>query len=152
MGKTPRCMHGRTICSECVIVRDEGKRAADIVNGYCAFVPWDERIRSVVIIRLSDGGSDGNLYMNKRDAVRGTGGNEFQYAYFYFRNSPQGTTPKDMQLWIEYHRGLYAAGARLPDPDDMHGGPDPIIPATREQYLAQRNGLILASPGKFGLN
>lgn len=152
MGKTPLCRHGRAICSECIVVRDEGKRASDIINGYCCFVEWAERIRSVVAIRLADGGSDGELYASKRDAVRGQGGNEQLCAYFYFRDSPQGTTPRDMQLWIEYHRGLYAAGARLPDPDDMHGGRDPVIPLTREQYLAQRNGLVLAAPGKFGLN
>lgn len=137
-----KCRHGRALCSECVIVQDAGKRAFDIIRSYVVFIPWDQRVRSWVALRLADGGSDGALYESKQDAVRHQL-HEMHCAYFSFRGAPKGfTSPRDAQLFLDYHRAAYDAGFRLPDPDDVHGGPDLMIPTALDEMLAQRSRLI----------
>lgn len=118
-------------------VTDAAKRARDIIASYVAFVPWDERIRSWVAIRLSDGGSDGALYDSKREAVRHQS-DEFTCAYFSYRGAPHGfSSAKDAAIWLEYHRQAYDAGFRTPDPDAASGGPDLIMPTPSEQVGLQ---------------
>jgi hypothetical protein len=136
------CRHGRKLCSECVIVTDAARRACDIIRAYVTFVDYDTRIRSWVALRLADGGSDGTLYDSKREAVRHQA-DERLCAYFSFRNAPSGFASLiDAQLYMDYHRAAYDAGFRLPDPDDLHGGPDLIMPTTQEDLLWQRARLI----------
>jgi hypothetical protein len=138
----PKCPHGRELCAQCVVITDAGKRAYDIIKGYVAFIPHDQRVRSWVALRLEDGGSDGELYESKRDAVRHQV-NEFLCAYFSYRNSPSGfASTLDAQLYLNWNRALYDRGMRLPDPDDKAGGPDLITPLTMEDYAAQLNKLI----------
>lgn len=139
-----QCGHGRKICADCVIITDASRRAADIVNSYAIFVPYDQRVRSWIAIRLADGGHDGTLYESKRDAIRHQP-DEFLCAYFSYRDSPGGTNPRDMQLWLDIHRAAYDAGMRFIDPDDMNGGPDMILPTTLEQLMMQRADLIRAA-------
>jgi len=105
---------------------DAAKRASDIINGYRAFVPWDELIHKVVAIRLSDGGSDGVLYDSKRDAVRHQL-DEFLCAYVHLRNLVGGASPREMEIFLKWNRDAYDAGFRLPDPDDVKGGPELIM-------------------------
>lgn len=132
------CGHGRKICSDCVVVTDAARRAFDIVNAYVTFTDFSHRIRCWVALRLADGGSDGNLYESKRDAVRHQS-DEKLCAYFSYRNAPNGfTSAKDAQLYMDYHRAAYDAGFRLPDPDDLSGGPELIMPTTQEQLMMQR--------------
>lgn len=134
---TVKCKHGRQLCSECIFVSDPAKRAFDIVASYVAFVDFDQRIRSWVAIRLSDGGSDGALYDSKREAVRHQS-DEFTCAYFSYRGAPNGfASPKEAAIWLEYHRQAYDAGFRLPDPDAATGGPDLIMPTPNEQVQLQ---------------
>jgi hypothetical protein len=121
----------------CVIVSDAAKRASDIVNGYAVFTPYDDLVNCYVAIRLSDGGHDGTLYRSKLDAVRHQS-NEKLCAYYSYRfHGIRGTTPKDMQLFLDFHRMAYDNGFRLPDPDDRHGGKDLIMPITNEQLGLQ---------------
>lgn len=104
-------------------VSDAAKRCADIVNSYLHFIPADEIRNKYVAIRLSDGGSDGVLYDSKRDAVRHQS-DEKLCAYVCYRNCMGGITPFEAQKFLDWNRAAYDMGARLPDPDDQHGGPD----------------------------
>lgn len=132
------CEHGRRVCSDCVVVTDAARRAYDIIRAYVHFVPFEERVRSWVALRLADGGSDGTLYESRREAVRHQS-DEKLCAYFSYRNAPNGfASQKDAQLYMDYHRMTYDQGHRLPDPDDRHGGPELIMPTAREQIMAQR--------------
>jgi hypothetical protein len=139
-----RCEHGNIVCSLCLgpgDVSDEAKRCFDIINSYVAYVPYEERVRSWVAVRLSDGGSDGVLYHSKRDAVRYQL-DEFLCAYFSYRNSPSGFASKtDAELWLRMHRAYYDQGFRLPDPDAKDGGKDVIQPLDAWQYRQQINRL-----------
>jgi hypothetical protein len=132
-------LHGRKICSDqrCQFVDDAAKRAFDIVNSYVAFVPFEERVRSFVALRLSDGGSDGVLYDSRREAVRHQL-DEKLCAYFGYSGAPEGFASKtDAAIFLEYHRAAYDAGARLPDPDDIQGGPEQIMPMSLEHVADQ---------------
>jgi hypothetical protein len=132
-----RCRHGRQLCSECIFATDEAKRAFDIIRSYAVFVPFDERIRSWVALRLADGGSDGTLYLSKRDAVRHQS-DEFLCAYFSYRGAPNGfASVKDAAIFLEWHRQAYDNGYRLPDPDAASGGPELIMPTPKEQVQLQ---------------
>lgn len=105
---------------------DEAKRASDIINSYLSFIPFDELKNKWLAIRLSDGGYDGNLYDNKRDAVRHQL-DEFLCAYVCFRNLMGGATPKEMEIFLKFNRDAYDSGFRLPDPDHVAGGPDVLM-------------------------
>lgn len=83
--------------------------------------------------RLQDGTSDGNLYDTKKDAIRHVGDYKY-WAFFCFRNALGGANPKDCQLFLDMHRHAYENNGQLTDPDDIHGGPDTIIPT--RQYDA----------------
>ena len=132
-----KCKHGRQLCSECIHATDSAKRARDIIGSYVAFIPFEQRVRSWVAIRLSDGGSDGTLYDSKRDAVRHQA-DEFTCAYFSYRGAPNGfSTSKEAAVWLEFHRQAYDHGFRLPDPDAANGGPDLIMPTPNEQVSLQ---------------
>lgn len=140
--------HGRKVCSECMHVTDAAKRAFDIVRSYATFVDFSERVRSWVAIRLEDGGSDGTLYPSKIEAIRHQL-HEQQCAYFSYRGAPEGfQNAKDAAIWLEYHRQMYAAGLRLVDPDDAHGGPDLIMPTAKEQLLDQFFRLGIKTAGR----
>lgn len=111
---------------------DAAKRASDIINSCLIFMPavagrW-------VAIRLADGGWDGTVYDTKRDAVRHQL-DEFRAAYV--RIPPPGTSPAQMQAYLDYCRALYDAGFRLPDPDDAHGGRDMVLPLQIEDLRHQ---------------
>ena len=132
-----RCRHGRILCYDCAFVTDAGKRAFDIARSYVAFVDYSERINSWIAFRLEDGGSDGTLYLSKREAIRHQV-SEYLCAYFSFRGAPNGfDSAKDATVWLQYHRLAYDNGFRLPDPDDSRGGPDLIMPTTKEQLYDQ---------------
>jgi hypothetical protein len=116
---------------------DAAKRASDIVNGYRAFVPWDELKTKVIAIRLSDGGSDGVLYDSKREAVKHQV-DEFLCAYVFMRNLMGGATPREMELYLKWNRDAYDAGMRMPDPMDVNGGPELIMTAGRHDQLSAK--------------
>lgn len=113
---------------------DEARRFADIVNGYSTWIKWEEREHYWIAVRLSDGGTDGELYHSKRDAVRGQT-DEFLCCYFAFRNCMNGISYKEAEAFMLYVRGAYKAGLRLPDPDDQFGGPDPFMPVSQFDRL-----------------
>lgn len=114
------------------VYTDAAKRAADIINSALVFMPG--AAGKWVAIRLSDGGWDGTVYDTKRDAVR------HQLDEFwccYVRIPPPGTSPAEMQAFLDYNRALYDAGFRLPDPDDRDGGRDIVLPLQKEDLRHQ---------------
>jgi hypothetical protein len=118
-------------------IPDYAKRAADIINSYFAYVQWWDLKDKWLAIRLSDGGSDGVLYENKRDAVRHQL-DEYLCAYVCFRNLMGGITPLEAKRYMDYSRMLYDGGARLPDPDDINGGPTPFFSVSQHDELIGR--------------
>jgi hypothetical protein len=122
---------------------DAGKRAADLVNFYLATMDWSTIRNSFLAIRLSDGGSDGILYDNKRDAVRHQI-HEQQCAYVCFRNIAGGTNARDMLIFLQFNRKAYANGMRLVDPDDQFGGPDVAMTSARVDQMRGRVRNIIA--------
>lgn len=120
------------------VLSDAARRAADAINGYCAFMDRDELRGKWIAIRLADGSHDGTLYDSKREAVRHQS-DEFLCAYTSFRNLPQGTTVREMEIFLRFNRDAYDHGFRLPDPDSQTGGPEVLV--TTGQMDFYRNQL-----------
>jgi hypothetical protein len=112
---------------------DAARRAADIINGYVAFIPRDELKHKYVAIRLADGGSDGNLYDSKRDAVRHQL-DEKLCAYVSFAGIPAGTNNREMEVFLKFNRDVYDAGIHLADPDDHRGGREVLMTTRLRDY------------------
>jgi hypothetical protein len=102
---------------------DIGKRVSDILNQKIVDFGWWEIRNKWMAFKLADGDSDGVLYDSHKDAVRHCHNNEKLYAFICFRNLGQGARPKDTAIFIKMNRDVHAAGYRLPDPDDVNGGP-----------------------------
>lgn len=120
------------------------KRCSDIVNGYAVAYPADQLYNSWIAIKLADGDSDGVLYDNRKAAVRHQS-DEKVCAYLSLRSAPGGMTVKDAFLFIAYHRAAYDAGYRLPDPDDMNGGQELVMPIERAAVDGQLARLLQAA-------
>lgn len=128
MPKGKRCQHGNYVCARCVVVSDAARRMSDHINARVVSTPPDELFHNpYMAFALEDGRTDGVLYPTKSEAVRHQP-NEFRYMYFSFRRSMGGCSPKDAQLFLEYHRHAYDNGLRLTDPDN-----DMITPLARGQ-------------------
>lgn len=115
------------------VISDEAKRAADAINAYVTFMKRDELIRKWIAIRLADGSHDGTLYDSKQDAVKHQS-DEYLCAYVSFRNLQQGTTPKEMEIFLRFNRDAYDAGFRLPDPDDRTGGRAALVTTAQMDF------------------
>jgi hypothetical protein len=115
------------------VISDAARRAADNINAYVTFMDRDELIRKWMAIRLADGSYDGTLYDSKRDAVRHQS-DEFLCAYVSFRNLQQGTTAKEMQVFLNFNREAYDHGFRLPDPDSQTGGREVLMTTAQHDY------------------
>lgn len=98
---------------------DAAKRCSETINAKLAFYGPDAAVRWVAI-RLSDGGSDGNLYDTKTDAIRHQL-HETLCAYVCI--TPDGMSVDSARRYLKLHRKLYDAGARLADPETMIHAP-----------------------------
>lgn len=142
----PKCRHGNKVCSMCAVPSEEAWRAFNEINNLVAHTDWETRVNSIITIRLSDGHIDGVLYDSKKEAVRHCGGNEQWFAFFSFRNAPNGfASPKDAEIFLQWHRLAYDAGYRLPDPDARDGGADLIMPDMTEHLHDQLRRLRSAN-------
>ena len=142
----PKCKHGNVLCSRCMVADDAARRAFDQLKNIAVHRSWEERVNAIVTIRLRDGECDGVLYESKQAAVRHCHGDEQWYAFFAFRNAPNGfASPRDAAVYLEYHRQAYDRGWRLPDPDDERGGPDMIMPTPAELVSEQLTRLMRAA-------
>lgn len=108
-----------------------GQRAHDFIRTYTQGIDiWDIKSKWVAI-RLSDGGSDGQIYDTKRDAVRHQNyEQQCMYVSFGSMLAAGGSNARELAIMINYHRRIYQNGGRLVDPDDVYGGKDVIIPAS----------------------
>lgn len=86
-------------------------------------------------VRLSDGSSDNVVYDRRADAIRGQKHNEKYFAFCQIH--PGGMQPKEAEVFLDYHRKLYDAGFRLPDPDFQM----PAMPITAHDRVLQRKAL-----------
>lgn len=124
---------------------DSAKRAADIINEIRPTLEWSQLKRSWIAIRLSDGGYDGTVYETRRAAIQHQR-NEFTCAYFNFLGAAYGgISAWDMGKWLQFHRSAYAAGFRLPDPDDVKrdGGKQAIMTSAQSDRI--ENVLVRAT-------
>jgi len=92
---------------------DDAKRCAEAVNIHLRVV-GNEAIGKWVAVRLSDGGSDMNLYDTKQQAVDHQL-NEFLCAYVCI--PPNGMSVQDAGDYLRITRQMYDAGIRLADPN-----------------------------------
>jgi hypothetical protein len=102
---------------------DAAKRMADSVNVHWHALGWDS-IGKWVAIRLSDGGSDGNLYLTKQEAVRFQL-HEQQCAYVKLVRDQMSVC--EAQIYLAFNRQAYDNGFRMADPDSKTGGRDLIL-------------------------
>lgn len=83
-----------------------------------------------IAIRLSDGGWDSTIYDHRADAVR----HQFrEQQCAYVKVHPGGMTPMEAHYYLDYHRKLYDAGFRLPDPEFQ----PPLMPLTAADQRRQ---------------
>lgn len=86
-------------------------------------------------IRLADGGSDGVVYDTRADAVR----HQFwEQLCCYVLIPPGGMQPIEAASYLNYHRQLYDAGFRLPDPEVGM----PYMPLTLQDQRKQIRALV----------
>jgi hypothetical protein len=118
-------------------VMDAGERASDVVNVWLVGLGFDAVRDKFLAFKLADGSTDNVLYDSKRDAVRAQS-DERLCAYFAFRNCAGGTNPREMAIFMQWHRDAYDAGHRLPDPDAVNGGPEALITARQGDYYRNK--------------
>lgn len=87
-----------------------------------------------VAIRLSDGGWDSTIYDFRHEAVK----HQFhENLCAYVKIAPGGMTPKEANAFLDYHRKLYDAGFRLPDPEFQM----PLMPLRKADQQRQIEAL-----------
>lgn len=89
---------------------DAANRCSDVVR--LAIVGGD--VGRWVAIRLADGGSDGQTYETRRDAIRHQL-HEKQCAYVMV--PPDDMSPKSAETFLNFTRQCYDAGMPIADPD-----------------------------------
>jgi hypothetical protein len=92
---------------------DAAKRCAAVITQHLAD-NREEAIHSWVAIRLSDGGSDGNLYPSKAIAVQHQI-HEHQCAYILV--PPEGMSVAAAESYLKTVRQIYDSGFPLAHPD-----------------------------------
>lgn len=97
-------------------ITDEGRRLSDAVD----LARLTGGAGRWIAARLSDGGTDGQVYDTRADAVRHQL-HEEQCAYLLVPPAPM--PPAEATAWLALHRRMYAAGYKLSDPA---GGTAPL--------------------------
>ena len=86
-------------------------------------------------IRLSDGGSDGVLYDTRADAVS----HQLHEKHCcYVMIPPDGMSPQEADVYLEFNRAAYDAGWSMSDPEQ------PVTRITSEGLQRQHRQLIAA--------
>jgi hypothetical protein len=122
------CKHGNAVCSQCVVITDAAKRAADQINAFITFTPFEELRNGWMAFALADGANDGVVYPSREEAIRHQS-NEKLYGYVSFRAMMGGANAKDMQLWLDVQRDAYDNSLNLHEPQ----APQLILPQQRGQ-------------------
>jgi hypothetical protein len=113
---------------------DAAKRCSDTITLAATF----GKVGSWVAIKLSDGGSDGVFYDRRANAVSHQ---LHEQLCAYVKIPPGGMTPKEAEIFLGYHREVYDAGFRLPDPEFAM----PMMPLTKAD---QRRQIRILARGK----
>lgn len=92
---------------------DRTRRAWDVLQGHLVANGPGEVTGWWVAIRMSDGGSDGNLYRSKEEAVRYQL-HETQCAYICI---PPDMNIREVDSFLRVNEMVYDAGGRLSDVD-----------------------------------
>ena len=109
-----------------VQLTDSAKRCADIVTLHAvagSAGKW-------CAIRMADGGHDGTVYDTRADAVRHQ---LHEQLCAYVLIPPGGMQPSEARAFLGYHRALYDAGFRLPDPETVV----PFMPLNKRDQQRQ---------------
>jgi len=110
---------------------DAARRLADAVTLLAIADPAN--LMKFTAVRLADGQCDNVVYDARSDAAFA---HWFEEKYWCFPQiHPGGMLPKEAEVFLDYHRKLYDAGFRLPDPDM----PMPVMPITaadRQRQIA----------------
>lgn len=108
---------------------DDAKRMADQVNLHIAADPANAAGK-VIAVSLADGSSDGQLYPDKYTAALHQHHNERFYAFI--RIPPTGMPVCDAESFLWVHRMARQRDIGSPDLAAPGGGPDLIMPLTKE--------------------
>lgn len=103
---------------------DAAKRCSAIITQ----ASFDGYHNHWVAIRLSDGGSDGNIYFSRGAAVARQ---LHESLCAYFKIPLDGMPPQHAERMLNFHRMVYDGGFRLTDPDDPR---HVVIPHNMEDY------------------
>jgi hypothetical protein len=112
------------------IFSDAAHRCSDIIT----LASLSGSVGKWIAIRMHDGGWDNTLYDHRAEAVR------HQYSEqwcCYVKVPPGGMTAMEADAFISYHRTLYDAGFRLPDPEFQ----PPMMPLTKPDQAKQIKAL-----------
>lgn len=90
---------------------DAARRLRETVNLHLV-ADFEAAIRSVVIVKLADGSSDGTLYDSWEDACS-KGARDPRW-YAPFRITPDGITLRDARLWLVAMRKLGGTARMVP--------------------------------------
>lgn len=110
-------------------VTDDGKRLSDAVM---VAIAAGGRGRWIAA-RLSDGGTDGNVYDTRQDAIRHQL-HEEQCCYVLIPPAGQ-MPPHEATGYLRFNRSRVAAGMRMVDPEAA--APMPIIQGAADQFLGR---------------
>lgn len=128
----PRCKHGRTLCSECVVITDDARRMSSAVGLAIISNPPEITSRGWMAFALADGQTDHVVYPSKQAAIDHQS-DEFRYCYLSLRKCLGAMSLRDAQLWLDLNREAHDRGLRLTDPNA-----DLIMPQGREQLITRR--------------
>lgn len=111
---------------------DAARRLADTASLHV--IADKSNIGRWIACRLADGKSDDTVYASRREAVQS---HWFEEKYWCFPQlHPGGMQPKEAEVFIDYHRKLYDAGFRLPDPGMRMPAMPLTAPDRRKQLVA----------------
>jgi hypothetical protein len=110
---------------------DAARRLADTATLHVIADP--SNIGKWIAARLADGTDDKNIYASRREAVQS---HWFEEKYWCFcQLHPGGMQPQEAEVFLDYHRKIYDAGFRLPDPG-MQMPSMPLTAADRKRQIA----------------
>lgn len=110
---------------------DAARRLADTATLHV--IADQSNIGRWIAVRLSDGTDDKTVYDSRRHAVQA---HWFEEKYWCFSQlHPGGMQYQEAEVFLDYHRKLYDAGFRLPDPD-MQMPDMPLTAPDRKRQIA----------------
>lgn len=123
---------------------DAAHRLSDTIRGIATDYTLEEIMTGWIAVRLENGKWDGNLYTDRKSAVRAHKSDPYLWAYVSTKMAATGMSPNEAHVFLTYNRMAYDAGFRLPDPDAVNGGKELIAPVTSTDLGSQIRRLLIA--------